>query len=39
MPSRPEAPPPGPPLAREGGVFRRFIEGFRYDSESSADSE
>jgi hypothetical protein len=30
---RPEAPPPGPPLAREGGVFRRFIDGFRYDSE------
>ena len=30
---RPEAPPPGPPLAHEGGVFRRFIDGFRYDSE------
>ena len=30
---RPEAPPPGPPLPREGGVFRRFIDGFRYDSE------
>ena len=27
----PEAPPPAPPLAREGGVFRRFIEGFRED--------
>ncbi len=26
---RAEAPPPEPPLAREGGVFRRFIEGFR----------
>jgi len=26
---RPEAPPPGPSLPREGGVFRRFIEGFR----------
>ena len=26
---RPEAPPPGPPLAHEGGVFRRFIDGFR----------
>jgi hypothetical protein len=25
----PEAPPAGPSLAREGGVFRRFIEGFR----------
>jgi len=31
---RPEAPPPTPPLAREGGVFRRFIDGFRYDSEA-----
>ena len=30
---RPEAPPPGAPLAREGGLFRRFIDGFRYDSE------
>jgi hypothetical protein len=30
---RPEAPEPGAPLAREGGVFRRFIDGFRYDSE------
>jgi hypothetical protein len=29
----PEAPPGGPPLAHEGGVFRRFTEGFRYDSE------
>jgi len=26
---RPEAPPPGPSLPREGGVFRRFLEGFR----------
>src|SRR5579863_5045813 len=25
----PEAPPPGPSLPREGGVFRRFLEGFR----------
>ena len=24
-------PPPGPSLPREGGVFRRFIEGFRED--------
>jgi len=24
-----QAPPPGQPLPREGGVFRRFIEGFR----------
>jgi hypothetical protein len=29
---RPEA-PPGQPLAHEGGVFRRFLDGFRYDSE------
>jgi hypothetical protein len=34
---RAEAPPPGKPLMREGGLFRRFIGGFRYDSESSAD--
>jgi hypothetical protein len=27
---RAEAPPPGPALAREGGVFRRFRDGFRY---------
>jgi hypothetical protein len=30
---RPEAPPPATPLPREGGLFRRFIDGFRYDSE------
>ena len=30
---RPEAPPPGPSLPREGGVFRRFIEGFREDAQ------
>jgi hypothetical protein len=30
---RPQAPPPAPPLTREGGVFRRFLEGFRWDSE------
>jgi hypothetical protein len=30
---RPEAPPPGAPLAPEGGLFRRFIDGFRDDSE------
>ncbi len=34
---RPVAPPPGQPLRREGGLFRRFLEGFRYDSEGSAD--
>jgi hypothetical protein len=27
---RAEAPAPAPPLAREGGLFRRFIDGFRY---------
>lgn len=27
---RPTAPPPGPALTREGGVFRRFLDGFRY---------
>jgi len=31
----PEAPPAAPPLTREGGLFRRFLGGFRYDSESS----
>jgi hypothetical protein len=30
---RSQAPPPGTPLAHEGGVFRRFIDGFRYDSD------
>jgi hypothetical protein len=25
----PEAPPPAPPLMREGGLFRRFLGGFR----------
>lgn len=32
---RPEPPPPAPPLPPEGGVFRRFIGGFRYDSAST----
>jgi hypothetical protein len=27
---RAEAPPPAPALPREGGVFRRFLDGFRY---------
>ena len=27
---RAQPPPPAPPLAREGGVFRRFLDGFRY---------
>jgi len=27
---RTTAPPPGPALTREGGVFRRFLDGFRY---------
>ena len=31
---RPTAPPPGPPLMHDGGLFRRFRDGFRYDSES-----
>lgn len=30
---RAEAPPQAPALPREGGLFRRFIGGFRYDSE------
>jgi hypothetical protein len=30
---REEAPPAAPSLPREGGLFRRFIGGFRYDSE------
>ena len=29
-----EAPPPASPLTREGGVFRRFLDGFRYDSQA-----
>jgi hypothetical protein len=32
---RAAAPPPGKPLTRDGGVFRRFLGGFRYDSESA----
>lgn len=27
---RPTAPPPAPPLPRKGGVFRRFLGGFRH---------
>lgn len=27
---RASAPPPAPALPREGGVFRRFMDGFRY---------
>ena len=27
---RPSAPPPAPPLKVQGGVFRRFLDGFRY---------
>ena len=26
----PTAPPPAPPLPRKGGLFRRFMDGFRY---------
>jgi hypothetical protein len=29
----PEAPPPAPPLTREGGLFRRFLGGFREEPE------
>jgi hypothetical protein len=31
---REQAPPPAAPLPREGGLFRRFMDGFRYDSNS-----
>jgi hypothetical protein len=27
---RPTAPPPGRPLPRQGGLLRRFMDGFRY---------
>jgi hypothetical protein len=27
---RPTAPPPAQPLPRKGGLFRRFLDGFRY---------
>lgn len=27
---RSKAPPPAPPLPRKGGLFRRFMDGFRY---------
>jgi len=27
---REQAPPPGPSLSREGGVFRRYLDWFRY---------
>jgi hypothetical protein len=30
---RPEAPPPAAPLPHEGGLFRRFLDGFRDESE------
>ncbi|HEX4061124.1 MAG TPA: hypothetical protein VHY58_08890 [Streptosporangiaceae bacterium] len=30
---RATAPPPKQALPREGGLFRRFLDGFRYDSE------
>jgi hypothetical protein len=29
----PQAPPPAAPLTREGGLFRRFLGGFREDAE------
>ena len=31
------APPDAPPLMREGGLFRRFLGGFRYDSEGGSE--
>src|ERR1700757_437172 len=31
---RAEAPPDGTPLAPDGGLSRRFTDGFRYDSEA-----
>jgi hypothetical protein len=31
---RAQAPPDAPALTREGGVFRRFLDGFRYGSDS-----
>jgi hypothetical protein len=31
---RAAAPPEAPPLTREGGVFRRFLDGFRYGNDS-----
>jgi hypothetical protein len=35
---RETAPPPGPALQHEGGLFRRFLGGFRYDSEAGEGS-
>jgi hypothetical protein len=35
---RDAAPPSGPALQHEGGVFRRFLGGFRYDSEGGDGS-
>ncbi|HEY1914321.1 MAG TPA: hypothetical protein VGH27_01985 [Streptosporangiaceae bacterium] len=35
---RTTAPPPGPSLQHEGGLFRRFLGGFRYDSEAGEGS-
>lgn len=36
---RAEAPAPSAPLTHEGGVFRRFLDGFRYDSEGTKDAD
>jgi hypothetical protein len=35
---RATAPPPRPALEHEGGLFRRFMGGFRYDSEGGEGS-
>jgi hypothetical protein len=36
---RPAAPPPEPPLPREGGLFRRFLGGFREEPDEKAQGE
>jgi hypothetical protein len=36
---RPVAPPPEPPLPREGGLFRRFLGGFREEPDENAQGE
>jgi hypothetical protein len=36
---RPAAPPPEPPLPPEGGLFRRFLGGFREEPDEKAQGE